>query len=254
MKKKKSFRWKRADRRELQHNNPYTIEGRPDTREAEAQQQYLMSTYEGTLEDFDEVVIRYGFISLFVIVLPIMPALALISQMFETVMDSQSLCTYYRRPMPLSVSNIGAWSDIIDLVGYIAIFTNVAILYNEWEGARSTTKMVMFLLMEHFLLCSKAFISYFMPNDQEDTIIKRKRQEYIDRTLIQEDFGNFDNCQFTSLTRHRAYTGSIIARPDSAVQEVIKKSVKYFDESKFPIARTLDPKCLRNLSISKIIK
>merc|ERR1712228_537532 len=162
-----------------------------------------------------------------------------ISQVFETVMDSQSLCTYYRRPMPLSVSNIGAWSDIIDLVGYIAIFTNAAILYNEWEGARSTAKIVMFLLMEHFLLCSKAFISYFMPNDQEDTIINRKRQEYIDRTLIQEDFGNFDNSQFTSFTRHRAYTGSIIARPESAVQEVIRKSVKYFDESKFPIAQTL---------------
>merc|ERR1712130_135687 len=148
---------------------------------------FYKAEYSGTFNDFDQVVIRYGYLALFVVVLPIMPLLLILSQIYETKLDSYTLCTLYRRPEPRNATSIGAWCDILCFLGYFAILTNVAILYNEWGGPETMKKLLLFILLEHLLIIINGAIMYFVPDVSPDLEAKIGRQKYLEKVLILSD-------------------------------------------------------------------
>jgi len=150
----------------------------------EAFQQFYKSEYDGTFADFDQVVIRYGYLALFVVVLPIMPLLLILSQVYETKLDSWSLLVLYRRPEPRSAGSIGAWGDIICFLGYFAILTNVGILYNEWGGEENMRKLLAFIVLEHLLIFFNGAVMYFIPDQSSELDAKIERQKYLEKMLI----------------------------------------------------------------------
>lgn len=153
------------------------------------EQEYELSAYESTFDDFDELVIQFGFVTLFVVAFPITPLLALINNVFETRVDSTKLCKLTRRPEPRGAYDIGTWSAIINIVSFIAVITNCAIICFETkliDEAVDTThrQYQIFIIAEHLIIVIKFAIAYFVPDEPQELVEHFARQEHIVNVLI----------------------------------------------------------------------
>ena len=72
------------------------------------------------------MVIQYGFVTLFVAAFPLAPFFALVNNVIEIRVDAYKYVTTLRRPLAQRVQDIGAWSNILQTITYISVFTNVS--------------------------------------------------------------------------------------------------------------------------------
>lgn len=73
----------------------------------------------------DTVVIQYGLVTLFVAAFPLAPFFALLNNIIEIRVDAYKIATQFRRPIAQRVANIGVWMEILKVVTYFAVVTNV---------------------------------------------------------------------------------------------------------------------------------
>ena len=66
-----------------------------------------LQEYEGTLYDSCEIVIHYGYVTLFVVAFPILPFVALVTAIVEVRLDGFKLLNFRRRPIPYSAPGLG---------------------------------------------------------------------------------------------------------------------------------------------------
>ena len=84
----------------------------------------LMDKYSGLFPEYLEMVIQYGFCTIFVIALPMAPFFALLKNIAEIRIDARKLLCQVRRAVPVTVKNIGAWQEIVELITVIAVICN----------------------------------------------------------------------------------------------------------------------------------
>jgi hypothetical protein len=154
------------------------------------EKEFEFAPYEGTFDDFDEMIIQFGYVTLFVVAFPIAPLLALVNNVLETRIDSTKLCKLTRRPEPRGAFNIGTWFDILQIVSYIAVVTNALIvcfetnLMDSWTNGNNATEAYVFILSEHAILLLKFAIAYLVPDVPRDLQVHLARQEHIVDILI----------------------------------------------------------------------
>ena len=73
--------------------------------------------------DYLEIVIQYGYVTMFVVAFPLAPALALLNNIFESKVDLFKL-TECRRPRLLQRSNIGSWQHCMEFISFLSVITN----------------------------------------------------------------------------------------------------------------------------------
>lgn len=73
-------------------------------------------------------VMQYGFVTLFVPAFPLAPLFALVNNIFEMRLDAAKFLKNYRRPVPTRAPNIGVWFKILDILGRLAVISNVLLL------------------------------------------------------------------------------------------------------------------------------
>lgn len=73
--------------------------------------------------DYLEIVIQYGYVTMFVVAFPLAPALALLNNLFEAKVDLFKL-TECRRPALKQRSNIGSWQFCMEFVSFLSVITN----------------------------------------------------------------------------------------------------------------------------------
>lgn len=86
-----------------------------------AEMQVSLPEYESTFADFDEIVMQFGYVSLFVVAFPLAPLAALLNNVMEARLDATSLLRFHRRPHPKSAQSIGS---PIHLLGCFVHSTN----------------------------------------------------------------------------------------------------------------------------------
>ncbi|KAG8282033.1 Anoctamin-1 [Homalodisca vitripennis] len=82
----------------------------------------------GLFNEYLEMVIQYGFVTIFVSAFPLAPVFALINNVLEMRLDARKFLVFYRRPVPLRAPNIGVWFRILDVLAKIAVFSNALII------------------------------------------------------------------------------------------------------------------------------
>ncbi|XP_017165608.1 anoctamin-8-like isoform X4 [Poecilia reticulata] len=75
----------------------------------QAEIESCMQTYEGTLQDYQEMFIQFGYVVLFSSAFPLAAMCALINNIIEIRSDALKLCTGLQRPFGQRVENIGQW-------------------------------------------------------------------------------------------------------------------------------------------------
>jgi hypothetical protein len=114
----------------------------------------------------DEVLILYGYTTLFVVACPWVPFLALLSSFLECFLDHKKLILLYRRPFPLAAADNEPWDTAFDVFGLLAMTTNAAVIvftsniFAEWSSAH---KILLFMTIEHAMIFARVLISIIRP-------------------------------------------------------------------------------------------
>jgi hypothetical protein len=120
--------------------------------------QFMMYEDKEAMKDYSEIVVQYGFVTLFVSAFPLVPLLALANNVLEIHVDGYKLCHSMRRPMPHMADSVGIWSFFMSIQSNISVITNMALvcftsdLLDEYTAV---TKLVIFILAEHVLFLIK---------------------------------------------------------------------------------------------------
>ncbi|XP_058017192.1 anoctamin-5 [Ahaetulla prasina] len=82
----------------------------------------------GLFYEYLEMVIQFGFITLFVASFPLAPLLALMNNILEIRVDSWKLTTQFRRPVAAKAHSIGIWQEILNGMAILSVVTNAFIV------------------------------------------------------------------------------------------------------------------------------
>jgi len=83
---------------------------------------------DGTLEDYMELVIQFGFLCLFAVNFPISYLMAFFTNIAEIQVDKMKIVRFKRRPTPENAKNLGTWFLILDFLSFLSIFFNAALI------------------------------------------------------------------------------------------------------------------------------
>ncbi|ELT92817.1 hypothetical protein CAPTEDRAFT_185173, partial [Capitella teleta] len=79
-------------------------------------------------DEYLEMVIQFGFITIFVAAFPLAPLFALINNIIEIRLDAFKFVTQFQRAPATKTQDIGAWSDILTGISFVAVLSNGAII------------------------------------------------------------------------------------------------------------------------------
>ncbi|WAR09218.1 ANO5-like protein [Mya arenaria] len=82
----------------------------------------------GLFDEYLEMVIQYGFVTIFVAAFPLAPFFALINNIIEIRLDAYKFVTQWKRPLAVRAQDIGIWFGILQGVSAIAVVSNAAII------------------------------------------------------------------------------------------------------------------------------
>ncbi|XP_075402378.1 anoctamin-9 [Tenrec ecaudatus] len=92
----------------------------------EWQRNYLLDpvTTFSLFDEFMEMMMQYGFTTLFVAAFPLAPLLALISNLVEIRLDAIKMVRLQRRLIPRKAKDIGTWLQVLETIGVLAVISN----------------------------------------------------------------------------------------------------------------------------------
>lgn len=162
-------------------------------------------------EDMDEILILYGYTTLFVVACPWVPMLALLSLIVEIFLDQKKLILLFRRPMPQAAANNEPWDTAFDAFGVMAMLTNVAVIifsghtFDHWTHAE---KIRLFLLLEFACVFSRIMNGVVFP-----AIPRRVRLLELQQRVIVQRHLNNGGTEDDSETRASAMRTTVHAAP-----------------------------------------
>ncbi|XP_073246444.1 anoctamin-4-like isoform X2 [Porites lutea] len=107
---------------------------RKELQEISDQPQYIKDYNLSTLEDhylfwdYLEIVLQYGFVTMFLAAFPLAPIFALINAVAEIRVDAINMVSYHRRPPVGRAEDIGAWYSVLEAVTIAAVLMNAFVL------------------------------------------------------------------------------------------------------------------------------
>eukprot|EP00483_Globobulimina_turgida_P002961 UN02966 len=79
------------------------------------------------LDNTAEIVVLHGYIILFMVILPLMPLLGVLNNIFELRIDYYNF-THCQRPVPVASNGIGVWKMVLSVFNIVAIFSNMGLI------------------------------------------------------------------------------------------------------------------------------
>ncbi|XP_016961112.1 anoctamin-1 isoform X2 [Drosophila biarmipes] len=98
----------------------------------------------GLFPEYLEMVLQYGFVTIFVAAFPLAPFFALLNNILEMRLDAKKLLTHHKRPVSQRVRDIGVWYRILDCIGKLSVITNGFII-------AFTSDMIPRLVYRHYV-------------------------------------------------------------------------------------------------------
>ena len=155
------------------------------TEMSEIEKAFVMPVYDvmlGPFDDYAEMVIQFGYTTMFVAAFPLATVLSLVNNYVEIRVDGWKLCHLCRRPEPRTCEDIGTWYFILETISYSSIFINAGLIAFTGTNATNDTwveRVWMFILIATGLFCIRIFVAYLIPDLPPSVEIQLQRQDYI---------------------------------------------------------------------------
>ncbi|XP_053718170.1 anoctamin-2b isoform X1 [Synchiropus splendidus] len=89
---------------------------------------YPLAPFEGLTPEYMEMIIQFGFVSLFVASFPLAPLFALLNNVIEIRLDAKKFVTELRRPVAIRAKDIGIWYNILSGMGKFSVIINAFVI------------------------------------------------------------------------------------------------------------------------------
>lgn len=135
----------------------------------------------GTLENYSELAIQFGYVTLFVASFPLAPVLAYVSNLVEFRADGYQMLYLMRRPIPTGAEDIGTWLDIYQIIAIIAVITNSGLLcftmrVIPFDG---TSLVWLFMAIQYAVFVTMSLLAFYIDDVPESVKIQLARQQYL---------------------------------------------------------------------------
>jgi len=166
------------------------------------QDQYEQDEYDeimGTMADYAEIAIQYGYASLFVVAFPLTPLIALFSNYIEIRSDSFKLFKVTQRPVPNGAEDIGTWQSVFSILSILSVISNLGLVcfkttafipnfsaqfLQDYPQYQYVTKYIVFISLQYIVFLFMVVIEAAVPDIPHDIDIQVKRTNFICSKLI----------------------------------------------------------------------
>jgi anoctamin-4 len=151
-----------------------------------AEHQFLLEEFSTPLDDYLELVIQFGYVTLFVAAFPMAPLLAVVNNYFELRVDAFKLLHLSRRTDQDPAQNIGAWHKIFVWMGWASVFTNASVVCftTDFIEASTAWRVWYWNIFIGTVLAVKLLIGAVIPNVPEAVQIQLRRQAFFERKVF----------------------------------------------------------------------
>ncbi|XP_070827604.1 anoctamin-1 [Chaetodon trifascialis] len=115
----------KGKKRAAENNEENEEEKRP---KQQFDKDFTLEPFEGVSPEYMEMIIQYGFVSLFVASFPLAPAFALLNNVIEIRLDAAKFVTEIRRPDAVRCKDIGIWHNILCGISKFSVITNAFVI------------------------------------------------------------------------------------------------------------------------------
>ncbi|XP_032976901.1 anoctamin-1 isoform X2 [Rhinolophus ferrumequinum] len=121
-KMKKFIRYLRLKRQSLSDHDEFV------KRKQRYEADFTLEPFAGLTPEYMEMIIQFGFVTLFVASFPLAPLFALLNNIIEIRLDAKKFVTELRRPVAVRAKDIGIWYNILRGVGKLAVIINAFVI------------------------------------------------------------------------------------------------------------------------------
>ncbi|XP_030644086.1 anoctamin-1 [Chanos chanos] len=89
---------------------------------------YFLEPFAGLTPEYMEMIIQFGFVTLFVASFPLAPLFALLNNIIEIRLDAKKFVAELRRPVAARAKDIGIWYNILRGVAKVAVIVNAFVI------------------------------------------------------------------------------------------------------------------------------
>ena len=246
-----------------------------------ADEQLILLQVDDTIQDFQELVIKFGYIALFAPAFPLAPLMALLRNVYELRSKARRYCTDLRRPEHNQRSDIGSWKTILKFLGLAAVIVNAsmvtmvgqhsAVLVQRWwllaetdgdqglgDGVQhrmlSARLWILTLILEHGILLLRYFSWLLVPTNPQWIENATELLEYRKENLVDVISSMQRKSGATDLRRVRQRGANKLqmwAAADNEAQAAIDERPKRFKKvaSVVKVAALLDPHLVTGLNV-----
>ncbi|CAD6192596.1 unnamed protein product [Caenorhabditis auriculariae] len=167
---------------------------------------YLNPTYDQFLfDEYLEMVLQFGFVTLFVAAFPLAPLFAVLNNIMEIRLDAYKFLVTSQKPIPLQGRNIGVWFEILDVISRMSVTINALVIAFTSDFVPKT--LYWFSNNHSMIGYVNSSLSYYDANNFD--VIMRKSQ-----------FPNVDVCRFRGYRKTPCSLSNVtINNSGSAFQE-----------------------------------
>uniref|UniRef100_A0A8C6USC6 Anoctamin n=1 Tax=Neogobius melanostomus TaxID=47308 RepID=A0A8C6USC6_9GOBI len=160
---------------------PNRVESEDDPQEDKFRNQGTLPVYPGLFAEYIELLVQFGYLSLFSCVFPLTAVLLLINNFTEIRADAYKICKLFRKPFSAPADNMGVWQIAFEVLSFVSVVSNCWLLMLSpqiqadcVEGELSCTNVLLLAVaIEHVLILVKVVLSVLIPD--EPGWIKKKR-------------------------------------------------------------------------------
>lgn len=160
--------------------------GRETVAEMEFRRDYY-DNIKSSIEDYSELLIQFGYMSLFISGLPAAAFVTAVNNYFEIRGDSFKLLKATRRPFPLGIEDIGTMQPVFELMSSIAILTNAGLIVftmKIFQDRSIIFRFWLFIGFQWIVFALQTLIRFSVPDTPLEVEIQIGRTEFIVRKLI----------------------------------------------------------------------
>ncbi|KAL4648376.1 anoctamin-7-like [Arapaima gigas] len=92
------------------------------------EEDYKLIKCEGLFDEYLEMVLQFGFITIFVAAFPLAPLFALLNNWVEVRLDAHKFVCEYRRPVAERAQNMGVWFNILEALSHLSVIVNAFLI------------------------------------------------------------------------------------------------------------------------------
>ncbi|KAK7891976.1 hypothetical protein WMY93_023939 [Mugilogobius chulae] len=160
---------------------PNRAETEDDPQEDKFRNQGTLPVFPGLFAEYIELLVQFGYLSLFSCVFPLTAVLLLINNLTEIRSDAYKICKLFRKPFCAPVANMGVWQIAFEVLSFVSVVSNCWLLMLSpqiqvqcLEGELSCTNVLLLAVaMEHVLIVVKVVLAVLIP-DEPGWIMKKR--------------------------------------------------------------------------------